>query len=57
MHFFTSSFGDGVVLEVRKGFGNEGYSSVKVKLSKMAKKDLPQVLSMLDQIAQKVEEK
>lgn len=52
---FHRNFGEGVSLEVRKGFKDAGYSAVKVELGRLPKKELANVLLILDQIAQKVE--
>lgn len=51
MRLFRSSYGEGASLEVRRGT-----TVVKVELGRMSKKELPNVLLILDQIAQKAKE-
>jgi len=51
MRLFHRTYGEGALLEVRRGT-----TSVKVELGRLPKNDLPNVLLILDQIAQKAKE-
>lgn len=53
--FFSRTYADGVALEVRRGFANDGYASAKIELGRLPKKELDRVLGRLDQIASRVE--
>ena len=48
-HVFQKTFLDGVSLEVKRA--GDGYTAAKVRLGRLPRKELPEVLLILDQIA------
>ncbi len=56
LNLFHRNFSSFVELEVRKGLTGGNYSVAKMKLGSLPKKELPNVLILLNEIARQTQE-